>query len=147
MKKLQILIIALFVSSTICALTIIPAHASPAIILSPNSGQVGSTVTLSGSSFSPNSEFSVWFGGLLLTTSITDPTGDIQSGVTFKVPSSSAGDQSVVVTDVTGNNVSATFLVAPTVSASPGTIYQGQTRETRQMFTFCTVILVKPDGF
>ena len=116
MKKLQIIIIVLLISLSICALASMQAKAQsdPTISLSPISGAVGSTVTVSGSGFAASSAITATFGGSPVTLSgptTTDESGNIPLGVTFTVPASAAGGQLVNVTDASSNFGSATFTV------------------------------------
>jgi len=92
----------------------VKAQSGPTISLSPISGHVGSTVTVSGSGFAANSAFSATFDGSAVTlsgTTTTDGSGNIPSGVTFTVPASAVGGQPVIVTDASSNFGSATFSV------------------------------------
>ncbi len=120
MKKLQILIIAFLILLSICALASMQAKAQTASIsLSPNSGNFGSTVTVSGNGFAASSPITATFDGSPVTLSgptTTDGSGNIQSDVTFTVPASTDGSQTVVVTDGSSNSGSATFTVTPSVT-------------------------------
>lgn len=120
MKKLQILIIAFLISASICAFASLQVKAQiPSIFLSPTTGYVGSTVTVSGSGFAPNSAFSATLAGSSVTlsgTATTDGSGNIPSGMTFTVPFSASGAQQVVVTDSDSNSASATFTITPSIS-------------------------------
>ncbi len=69
-------------------------------------------MTVSGSGFAATSTFSATFAGspvILSGPTTTDGSGNIPAGVTFTVPASTAGDQSVVVNDSSSNSASATF--------------------------------------
>ncbi len=96
MKKLQILVIVLFISISIYAIANIPigAAATPQISLNPIRGQVGTVVTLSGTQFASDSLITATFGVSTLTLSGTPTTnqiGTISVGVTFTVPASALG--------------------------------------------------------
>ena len=114
MKKLQIIIIAFLISLSICAFASMQAKAQAATIsLSPTSGHVGDSVTVSGSGFAASSDITATFDGSPVTLSVTtntDSSGSF-SGATFTVPTSTAGDQSVVVTDDISNSGSGVFTV------------------------------------
>ncbi len=134
MKKLQILVIVLFISISIYAIANIPIGAAltPQISLNPIRGQVGTVVTLSGTQFASDSVITATFAGSPVTLSGTPTTnqiGTISVGVTFTVPVSAPGAQTVIVTDGSANTASTTFtvtapLAAPTISASPGILDQ-----------------------
>lgn len=69
----------------------------------PQTGVVGTTVTLSGTSWSRYNEIKVYMGGIALTTTptqiLTDQYGDF-SGVTFTIPTSLAkGAKEIRATD------------------------------------------------
>ena len=137
MKKLQILVIVLFISISIYAVANIPMGSAltPQINLNPSRGLVGAVVTISGTQFASDSALTATFGGSTVTLSgnpTTNQIGTIPGGVTFTVPASSPGSQTVQVTDGSANTASTTFtvtipLAAPTISASHGLLDQGQT--------------------
>jgi hypothetical protein len=96
---------------------------TPALSLNPSAGAAGSTVTLSGSSYAPNSDITVTFDGAALTTSgicTTDASGYLLAGnnCTFTVPATTAGIHTVTVSDGTYTG-SATFAVNPALSLIP----------------------------
>jgi hypothetical protein len=97
----------------------IQAATSPSITLTPTSGAVGSTVTVSGSYFAANSAITVKFDGSTVTTTTSTSTGTIPSGVTFTVPSSNGGAQTVTATDAYSNSATATFTVPASIALSP----------------------------
>jgi len=117
MKKIHTLVFVFLISLSIFGLSgvQVKANSDPTISLSPISGRVGSTVTVSGSGFAANSALSVTFDGSQVSlsgTTTTDGSGNVPSGVTFTVPASSGtGSQPVVVTDASSNSGSATFTV------------------------------------
>ena len=57
------------------------------IVISPSSGYVGSTVTVSGSDFTPSSSATIYFDATAVGTVTTTATGTF-SGTTFTVPES-----------------------------------------------------------
>ena len=103
---------------------------SPSITLVPTSGFQGSSVTVSGSNFLPNSTVTLTFAGTSVSTS---PYPIIVSGAgsfsaSFTVPSSSPGGKTVTATDASNNSASATYTVAiPTVSLNPSSGSVGTT--------------------
>ena len=85
-------------------------YALPSITLSPTSGTPGSTVTVTGSSFSPNSSIDILFDGEKMRTVIVSSSGSFTT--TFTIPTSKApGDYNVIATDYAGNTAPATFTV------------------------------------
>ncbi|MDE1814927.1 MAG: IPT/TIG domain-containing protein, partial [Thaumarchaeota archaeon] len=92
------------------------AYAAASITLSPNSGLVGTTVTISGSGFSAlDGTSTVTYDGVTVITGGTcnQSLGSI-SGCTFSVPASTAGAHTVQVT--AGSDIpTATFTVSPTI--------------------------------
>ena len=104
----------------------IQAATSPSITLTPTSGSVGSTVTVSGSYFAANSAITVKFAATTVATTTSTSTGVIPSGVTFTVPSSGTGAQTVTVTDAYSNSATATFTVA-SIALSPTSGVVGST--------------------
>jgi len=83
------------------------------IILSPTSGKVGATVTITGSWFTPDTKVTFTFNGAPLTT-IPSPVytdGDGAFTADFKVPNVAAGTYTVKATDAKGVSATATFKV------------------------------------
>ena len=136
MKKIQILLIIILISLSICAFGSMQAKAAASIFLTPSNGVVGDSVTISGSGFAPNSQLTATFAGSPLTLNgpaiKTTGLGAIQAGVTFTVPASATGGQVVVVTDLSSNSGSATFTVTTpltvTVTPTSWTMDVGQTK-------------------
>jgi hypothetical protein len=97
---------------------------TPSVGLSPASGHVGDTVTISGSGFAASSALTVKYDGTTQTTSPASPTtssAGVVSSVTFTVPASVAGSHTVSVTDGSSNSASATFTVSPQITLVPST--------------------------
>jgi hypothetical protein len=101
---------------------------TPAISLNRIAGAVGSTVLLSGSTYTPNSTLTVTFNGAARRTSgicTTDASGYLlaSNNCAFTVPATTAGSYTVTVSDGTYSG-SATFTVNPAIgllpSAGPG---------------------------
>ena len=121
LKKIQILIIVFLITLSICAFASLQAKAqgTATISLTPTSGNFGSIVTVSGSGFAASSAITATFDGSPVTLSgltTTDGSGNIQPDVSFTVPASTDGAQTVVVTDGSSNSGSATFTVTPYVT-------------------------------
>ena len=95
----------------------------PSISIAPNNGNVGATITLSGSGFAANSQITVKYGTNTVTTIpptvTTSASGAIPSGVTFTVPASTAGVNTVTATDQSSNTGSAQFTVIQAITLSP----------------------------
>ena len=97
---------------------------TPSIFLSPSSGNVGSTVTISGSGFAGNSALTAKFAGSTITlggTINTNSSGGF-TGATFTVPTwvptwATGSVQTVNITDASSNSGSNTYTVN-TVSQS-----------------------------
>jgi hypothetical protein len=104
----------------------IPAQSEPAeqegaerqIKISPSSESVDSTVTVTGSSFYPSSNITLKFDQKTLTTSpapiISDKSG-LFNGVTFTVPSSTAGLHNITATDSFAD-ATTQFTITPKIS-------------------------------
>lgn len=89
----------------------------PIIELSPSSGPLGTTVSITGSGFAPSVTVTVSYGGAKVATGTSTSSGAFQA--TFSVPAS-AQSQSVTAVDSDGNTASEYFAVTvPSVSASP----------------------------
>ncbi|MGB9003967.1 MAG: YncE family protein, partial [Nitrosotalea sp.] len=95
------------------------AYATPSLSLSPPSDPAGTAVTVSGSGFAPSSTVTIKYDNSTVTTSpftiTTDSTGNIPAGVTFVIPASTEGANTVQATDSAANAVTASI----TVSSSP----------------------------
>lgn len=103
---------------------------SGTITLSPTSGTAGTSVTVSGSNFSPNSAITIRLGTTTLSTApstvTTTSTGTFS--VTVQIPiATTAGTHTITATDAAGRVGSTTFTVAAgqtsiTLSPSSGTV-------------------------
>lgn len=92
------------------------------VTLTPSSGPVGSTVTVSGSNFAANSSLSASFNGLAVSLSgshTTDSSGNVPSGMSFTVPASTVGGKQVLITDASSNAGLATFTVNSNIILNP----------------------------
>ena len=124
MKKSQILIATILISTLICLLSSMPTtSAAGAINLNKNTGYVGDTITVSGDGFGTFSVVTITFGGVAQsTTPISIISVGGQFTATFTVPNVSPGNYSVSANDGLGNVGEATFRVMtpPSVVVSPG---------------------------
>ena len=101
--------------------------ASVGISLSPSSGKVGTTVSISGFGLIALHSLTVKYDGStagMPTTCTADASGNISSGCTFTVPSSVLGPHTVIVSDGT-YSATAAFTVTPFVSVTPASGYAG----------------------
>ncbi len=89
-------------------------HGSEAItVLSPSSGPVGTTVTISGSGLAASHSLRVMYDSSIAgmpTTCKTDAFGNMNPGCIFTIPPSVLGNHAVTVSDGTGMST-ATFLI------------------------------------
>src|SRR5206468_3879696 len=81
------------------------------ISLSPYTGHVGTTETVTGTGFAASSTVTITFSGITQTTLpatiTTDPAGSFTA--TFTTPSSTTGSHTVKATDASSHSASATF--------------------------------------
>ena len=93
------------------AATLTAIYRSAAITLNPTSGTIGTTVTVSGSNFPPNSAVSVTYAGNAVTTTpgsvATSSTGAFSAS--FAVPQSSVPGQNAVRATAGGVSTTSTF--------------------------------------
>lgn len=86
---------------------------TPSISLSPSSGAVGTSVTITGSGLNVSHDMTVTYDGStagMPTTCTTDASGTLRSGCAFTAPSPSLGNHTITVSDGT-NSPTATFTV------------------------------------
>ncbi len=92
---------------------------TPSITLSPTSGSVGSTVTVSGYGFAGSEYVAITYNG---ATIVTNPTSVLTNSsgyfnASFSIPTGqTAGSKIVTVTDASANTASTTFTVTPSIS-------------------------------
>jgi hypothetical protein len=99
---------------------------SPKIIISPTSGAVGDTVTVSGTGFDGNATITITFDGTTQTTATTNSSGTF-AATTFAVPETSRGTHTVRAQDSGANYATATFSVAQNITLSPASGPSGTT--------------------
>ena len=91
----------------------------PTITLSPSSGSVGTTVTVSGTGYSGQSFITLKFAGF------NQSIGSVKTSIlgaftcTFVVPAAVADLNTVTATDASSNTGAAAFLVIPTITLTP----------------------------
>jgi hypothetical protein len=91
---------------------------SPKITVSPISGAVGDTVTVSGTGFDGTSTVTITFDTTNVTTATTNSSGTLVA-TTFTVPSTSRGTHTVKVKDAGNNYATTTFSVAQNITLNP----------------------------
>jgi hypothetical protein len=102
-----------------------PFTLTPTITISPTSGIVGTTVTVSGSNFAPSSTITITYNGMAQSTSPSTVTSNNTGSftATFSVPvTSNGGLNTVTATDASSNSASATFTATATsitITSSP----------------------------
>jgi hypothetical protein len=86
---------------------------TPSISLAPASGNVGSSVTVTGAGFASTSTTTLKYNGVTQTTIPATITTNAAGGfsASFNVPPLSVGANTVTATDVSANTASATFTV------------------------------------
>ncbi|MGD0478432.1 MAG: IPT/TIG domain-containing protein, partial [Nitrososphaerales archaeon] len=91
------------------------------ITLSPTSGPVSTTVTVTGAGFAATSTITIKFSGAAQTTvpAWVTTTAAGAFSATFVVPASPTGAQTVTATDASGDTASATFTVTSSMTLSP----------------------------
>jgi hypothetical protein len=90
--------------------TITPESASAASIhVSPSADPAGTSVTVSGGGFIPNSPITITFNGNTVATTTANAYGVIPSGTTFVIPSGMPGSYVISAYDTGSNSASANF--------------------------------------
>ena len=132
--------------------TITAVFVNKALTLSPSWGLVGTTVTATGTTFSPSHAITLTYDGTALITSPSTITSNSTGGfsATFQVPTSTAGTHQVQATDGT-NTYSALFTVASgssTISLNTNTTNIGDgIRITGTNFSPSSQITLTYDGY
>jgi hypothetical protein len=112
--------------------TTITVHASASI--TPTSGNVGTSVTVSGSGFNANAQLTIKYNGIVAATG-TLPSNGAFANATFPIPASVSGTHAVEVTDGI-NTVSLTFTMESTAPAAPTLSLPLQASEEKGIITF-----------
>ena len=114
-------------SATVYAqVTCTATAAPPTITLTQTSGNVGDTVTVTGSDFDSSQSFTVTYGSTTVASGTTTATGAIPSGTTFTVPASTSGAHTVTATQGS-NSATATYTVNSKITLSPSSGNVGDT--------------------
>jgi hypothetical protein len=97
----------------------VPAPGSPTLMISPQSGNPGAVITLSGSYFTPSAAVDIAIGSYHYpSTFITDSNGAFS--VSETVPVLPPGNYTITADDHMGNSATAIFLlVVPTLNLTP----------------------------
>src|SRR5437879_3313675 len=120
---LILLVVILSIPAVSESNNIIPRASSISLLstisLDPTSGPVGTTVTVTGTLFFPNSDVTVSYDGTAVATNPSTITTDLAGGftATFTVPTSTAGSHTVEAKDTASDSASAQFTV--TSNATP----------------------------
>ena len=88
------------------------------ITISPTSGYVGSTVTVSGSGFDPSSSVTIYFGTTAVYTVTATATGTF-SAATFTVPESPRGIHIVKGSSASGDSPGVNFTTLQKITVTP----------------------------
>jgi hypothetical protein len=91
---------------------------TPQITLSPSSGYVGSTVTVSGTGFNASSSVTIYFDTTAVGTATASASGTF-TGATFTVPESCQGSHTIKGSDATGPSPNVTFTTSQKITLSP----------------------------
>ncbi|MFH0769433.1 MAG: IPT/TIG domain-containing protein, partial [Chloroflexota bacterium] len=101
----------------------VPYHVQAATVnISPSSGIVGTTVTISSSDFGANETgITVKYDGVAITTTPSTPSANSTGGwsATFVVPASRSGSHTVTASGSLTATVTTNFNVTPSISVSP----------------------------
>ena len=94
---------------------------TPAVTLNPTSGNVDSSVTISGTGYGPSKTITVKYDGATQTTTPSTVTTTAYGtfSCTFNVPTSTNGNHIVSAVDSSSNTGSTTYSVASTIILTP----------------------------
>ncbi|MDO8473414.1 MAG: IPT/TIG domain-containing protein [Dehalococcoidia bacterium] len=94
---------------------------SPILSISPDTGNAGSIISISGNGYAGSSPITVTCGGVRVETTPSVPTTTAQGSflATFNVPKSAYGRVAIAATDATGLAVQAFFNVESMAPAAP----------------------------
>jgi hypothetical protein len=94
----------------------------PTLVLTPNIGRIGSSITASGIQYTPSSSIIIYFDSIQVVPppSIQSTSGGILTNTVFTVPTATAGTHTISAVDANGNSGSNIFtILAPTLSLTP----------------------------
>lgn len=92
---------------------------SPKITISPTSGAVGDTVTISGTGFAASSSTTVYLDSTSVGLTFSTTANGSFSSKTFTVPATSRGSHTVKAQDASSNQATATFTVSTKITINP----------------------------
>ena len=95
----------------------VEASFNPEIALDEDSGNVGDTITVTGTDFTPDDEVTVYFDGSEVATADTDEDGNFTA--TFGIPASPTGEYDIEVVDGDEFSATKTFAVEPEMTVTP----------------------------
>ena len=96
------------------------------VTVTPTSGAVGDTVTITGSGFAASSNVTIYFDTASVGTATTNATGGFTNN-TFIIPSTSRGSHTIKAQDASSNYATATFTVAQKITITPTSGAPGMT--------------------
>jgi hypothetical protein len=99
---------------------------SQKITVTPASGGVGDTVSISGTGFTYSSSVTIYFDSTSMTSATTNSSGTFPS-TSFAIPSSSRGSHTIKARDDSGNYATAAFTVAHKITIAPTSGVSGTT--------------------
>jgi hypothetical protein len=92
---------------------------SPKITISPTSGAVGDTVTISGTGFAASSSTTVYLDSTSVGLTFSTTANGSFSSKTFTVPATSRGSHTIKAQDASSNQATATFTVSTKITINP----------------------------
>lgn len=136
-------IVILFLLVLLASVKFSPVSAQ-SITRAPTNGAVGTSVTITGTAFLPNSLARVFYDGLQVGNATTSGTGGFK--VIFAIPSSTAGVHNILATDGV-NSIPTTFTVTSSMTRAPTSGIVGTTITlTGYGYAASSTITVKWDG-
>ena len=128
-RVFRTLALALIFSLLMLAIPATPALASiGAILISPNTGPVGTTVMITGSGFTASTGYAVKFGTTTVVLLSCDGSGGFSTS--FPVPAKARGQYAITVTTDAGppdTSNAPTFTITPKITLSPSSGGVGDT--------------------
>lgn len=117
------------------------------LAVSPTSGAVGETVSISGTGFTPNSQVTLTYDGFSVVTVTASSSGGFSA--TFKAPKSTAGTHTILASDIGGASARTAFSMEGQPPATPTLIQPSEgVREgwSRADVTFVWTEVSDPSG-
>ncbi|MFC1846995.1 IPT/TIG domain-containing protein [Chloroflexota bacterium] len=106
----------IYASITFTVIVIIPPL-NPDITVTPDSGNVGDTITVSGTEFASDDTVTIYFDGASIGTAPTDGDGSFSGS--FNIPASPAGSHIIKAEDTEDYSDTATISVEPEMNMTP----------------------------